>query len=117
LRERTANALVGVYPIETAVHMLFEGTDLTSVVSDSGVVTIAVNEKNSPKGNDMKVESRPGFVAFLAAMFVGGGASAQEGADPAADEVVLEEVIVTGSRVARTGFDTPTPTTIIDTSA
>ena len=29
------------------------------------------------------------------------------------DEVVVEEVVITGSRIRRTGADTPTPTTII----
>lgn len=41
------------------------------------------------------------------AMLVGQSAVAQE-------TVELEEIIVTGTRVARTGFTTPTPTTVVD---
>src|ERR1700729_2100601 len=38
----------------------------------------------------------------------------QEATKPAAADQGLEEVVVTGSRIERTGFDAPTPTTTLD---
>ncbi|WP_198147737.1 TonB-dependent receptor [Erythrobacter sp. AP23] len=42
-------------------------------------------------------------------------ASTNEGTAEPADEMPVTEIIVTGSRVARTGFNAPTPTTVLGT--
>ena len=50
-------------------------------------------------------------LAPVLALMAAGGAHAQAAAG--ADESQLQEVVVTGSRIARTGFTAPTPTTMI----
>ncbi|HWW65281.1 MAG TPA: TonB-dependent receptor [Sphingomonadaceae bacterium] len=52
------------------------------------------------------------LLALLATIGFGNAALAQDGAAPAANEVP-EDIIVTGSRIARSGFTTPTPVTVV----
>ncbi|MEQ8207606.1 MAG: TonB-dependent receptor [Woeseia sp.] len=115
LREKTANDLQGSYPIQTAANKLLEGTGLRSEFSDQGILTISAIDSRPVKGKQMSVKNKVGFMAMLASAFVGAGVSAQQdgSSDAAGANETLEEVIVTGSRVARSGFDTPTPTTVI----
>ena len=57
--------------------------------------------------------------AWVAAPFVLGllatsqGAWAQTSEDEESGEIVLDEITVTGSRLERSGFDTPSPVTVI----
>jgi len=57
------------------------------------------------------------LLSILAMMFVGvaWAQDAQETGDE--DEAMIEEVIVTGSRIARSGFDTMMPTVVVDNQA
>lgn len=59
----------------------------------------------------MNVRQQSALIAALATMAVGEAALGQDTADEA-----LEEIVVTGSRIARSGFDTPTPTTVISSA-
>ncbi len=51
--------------------------------------------------------------ALATTLLVTGVAAAQSVADPAAPPGALEEVVVTGSRIARNGYDTPTPVSVV----
>ncbi|MBL8555603.1 MAG: TonB-dependent receptor [Phenylobacterium sp.] len=53
------------------------------------------------------------LLAGVSAAAVATSAMAQDAAAPAAGEAALDEVVVTGSRIARTTFETPTPVTAI----
>ena len=53
----------------------------------------------------MKFTINVSLAAFLAATF-SVNASAQE-------QEAIEEILVTGSRLARSGYDTPTPVTVV----
>ena len=110
VREKTANRLIGKYPKEEAVEILLAGTGLRPTFSDRAVLRIALDNHPEPGGSKMNIEKKTGLVAFLAAVF-SISASAQE---PAGDAVTeIEEVVVTGTRVARSGYSQPTPVTII----
>lgn len=51
------------------------------------------------------------LIALTAAL--GAGAAVAQTADAATDTGAVEEIVVTGSRIARTGFTTPTPVTVV----
>ena len=94
VRERTANRLVGDYPIEEAVEMLLAGTGLKPTFSSRAVLNIAAVNKPEPEGEEMTLNKKAGLGTFLAAIF-SIGAGAQEAAD---GSVVLEEIIVTAQK-------------------
>lgn len=54
------------------------------------------------------------FSAVISAISASSFALAEDGENPSA---MLDEVVVTGSRIARSGFQTPTPTTVIGDDA
>ena len=49
----------------------------------------------------------------LSAVMIAGAAQAQDAAAVASEGSNVEEVVVTGSRIQRSGFTTPTPVTVI----
>jgi outer membrane receptor protein involved in Fe transport len=53
------------------------------------------------------------MIAILAAVGANGSAQAQDAAAVTSGEPAMEDIIVTGSRIARTGFTAPTPVTVI----
>lgn len=61
---------------------------------------------------DVKVSLSMAIAAVLATALVPGTAAAQAAATAPATE--LEEIVVTGSLIKRSGFDTPTPVEVID---
>ncbi len=95
-REKTANRLVGDYPLEEAVEILLAGTGFNPTFSNRVVLNIATDNQSEPGGKEMTVKKNAGLVAFLAAIF-SVGAGAQEEAENTASSV-LEEVIVTAQR-------------------
>ncbi|MCZ8132805.1 MAG: TonB-dependent receptor [Steroidobacteraceae bacterium] len=59
------------------------------------------------------------LLGLMIAASLGATAHAQEAQDPAPppEGEEIADVVVTGSRIARTGYDTPTPVTVIDMGA
>src|SRR3954466_2692819 len=51
--------------------------------------------------------------AILAATFAAGSARAQQAAPQAAQAPATEEIVVTGTRVIRDGYEAPTPLTVV----
>ena len=115
-REWEANRLVGKYSIDEAANKLLSGTGFRPEFSETGVLTIANDLQSLAGGITMNATKKSGFVALLATIFVSSGAGAQEAGD-ADDEGAddrLEEIVVTGSRIRRAGFDTLQPAVQID---
>ena len=116
-RDKTTNRLVGSYHPNEAIQLLLDGTGLEPTFSSDGHINIALAEVPVAEGDEMKVEEErggKGIFAVIAASFIAAGvpdnAEAQSDAE-AANEV--EEIVVTGSRVTRSGFDTPTPVAVL----
>lgn len=110
VQEKSANRLVGRYPNEVAIEILLAGTGLKPTFSDGAVLRIMSDEQPTPEGDEMRTSRKAGLAAILATVFsVGVGAQDVENAD----NKEIEEVVVTGTRLARSGYDTPTPVTVL----
>ena len=125
VREKTANRLVGPYPKEEAVEVLLAGTGLQPKFSDEAILIEAILNRGytsrgytnnysvyqaEPGGGKMNVNKNAGLAAFLAAIF---SISANAPAAAQDQTEVLENIVVTGTRVARSGYSQPTPVTVI----
>ena len=119
-RTRQANPVLGRMTVAEALQVLLKGTGLSGGLSDKRVIQIALDEtKPQDEGSAMptpKVPAKTTFVGILASLFAATGASAQD-SDLESGLQNLEEIVVTGSRIARSPADTPTPTTILDSEA
>ncbi|MCX7035902.1 MAG: TonB-dependent receptor [Proteobacteria bacterium] len=91
------------------LRQLFEGTVLVAERSPTGTWMIRRRAGLPPVQTAPK--TTPGFLKV--AQRSAEPAAAAAPAAPAASADVAEEIVVTGSRVARDGFTAPTPTTII----
>lgn len=122
---RQANEVIGRYTLAEALDRLLDGSGLSSRVSDKRVIQISLAETDAESRGEVAMAKREGsqvggssfgekITALLTSVFVASGASAQVDGEQSGD---LEEVIVTGSRVARSGFDTPTPLTLVNAEA
>lgn len=112
VKDRTANRLIGNYSVDEAINRLLAGTDLKPTISDTGVLAIATDVQSISGDNTVKEIRKSGLAALLATIFVTSGAGAQDTVEGADDE--LEEIVVTGSRIRRAGFDTLQPAVQID---
>ncbi|NKJ02220.1 TonB-dependent receptor [Novosphingobium sp. SG707] len=65
----------------------------------------------------MRVFLRKSLLLAGAAMVGGAPALAAEAAGPAESGAVEAAIVVTGSRIAKAGFEAPTPTTVVDATA
>lgn len=94
----STNALVGEYSLEQGLEILLKSTGLVSVVNESGVLSINLDNGVDQEGNDMtfKKKSRIGVAAFLTAT-VSGGIQSQ----------ALEEVVVTAQKRSESLQDVP----------
>jgi outer membrane receptor protein involved in Fe transport len=110
VRERTANRLVGEYPVEEAVEMLLAGTGLKPTFSDRAVLNIAPVDQPEPEGEEMTLNKKVGLGTFLAAIF-SVGAGAQEVAD---GSDVLEEIIVTAQKREQSLQEVPVSIAVFD---
>lgn len=95
VRVKTANRLVGDYPIEEAIEILLMGTGLKPTFSNRVVLNIATDSQSLAQGEEMNVNKKAGLGAFLAAVF-SVGANAQEPA--AVEKTTLDEIIVTATK-------------------
>ncbi len=112
VKESVANRLVGEYPLEDAIDILLAGTGLTPTFSDENSLSIATDDQSKLEGNEMNIKKKAGLGAFFAAVF-SVSVSAQEAADTTAGDGAFEEVVVTGSRLARKDLNSVGPVTII----
>jgi iron complex outermembrane recepter protein len=94
-RDKTANRLAGNYPIEEALYILLAGTGLKATVDDSGQITIE-SEKTLGRKKVMHIRKKlpSAIFAALASVF---GHQAVVAAQTTEGDIVLEEVVVTGS--------------------
>lgn len=113
---RQTNAVLGRYTLTEALQLLLKDSGLSSGVSERRVIEISANEAGADeKGSEaMATQKRPvgkKIAAMLASALATSSALGQETANT--DDGAVEEITVTGSRVARSGFDTPTPITLV----
>ena len=100
VREKNANALIGTYTLEEGAKILLSGTGLNPTFSNRVVMSIAIDEPSMSEGENMDIKKKAGFLASVAAVFTGANAQEPETSDDSeAQEDVLEQIIVTGSRI------------------
>ncbi len=112
---RQANAVSGRYSLSDALELLLRDSGLSSGLSDKRVIQIYVaeeTERDTEVGDDMNTRKKTGLVAMLASVF-SVSASAQDSGTLAGDGNTVEEVVVTGSRIARKDLNSVGPMTII----
>lgn len=101
---KRSHAVQGGQSIESALREMLIGTGLSYRVSGAGFIIIAA-------------QAAPASAAparATAATSTSTLAAAPEGGQP---EVTVADIVVTGSRVVRSGYDAPTPTTIMGAAA
>lgn len=114
--EGGVNSVDGQYTVEEALDALLEDTEFSGGLTQSGVIVISLrkNAKLENRGANVSQPSKHtvkhSLLASVAAVF--SATAIAEAQDPATAD--SDTIVVTGSRVARTGFDTPTPTTVIN---
>ena len=108
-------SVVGRYTIEEALDTLLHDTEFSGGLTRSGVIFISVRNqvKQENRGTNVSKISKKtvkhSLLSSVAAVF--STTAIAEAQDTAADSE--DTVIVTGSRIARSGFDTATPTVVI----
>jgi len=113
VRERTANRLVGEYPVERAIETLLQGTGLTPTFSSRTSLSIAAANQSKLEGEEMKIEKKAGLGAFLAAIFSVSASAQEPSAGEGTIEEAIEEVVVTGSRIKRNDIEGANPVQVI----
>ena len=107
VREKTANRLVGDYPVHTAVKLLLDNTGLTPTFSDQLVLNIAIETK----GKSMNIKHRKSLMATLVGLFAAGGAATATAQDEMQESAraqnVLDEIIVTAEKREASMQDVP----------
>ncbi len=101
------NSVTGRYTVEEALDALLRDTEFSGGLTQGGVIVISLN-KTARGAEVSKAKFRRSLFISAAALFNVSHVMAQDEAGNPVDTM-----IVTGSRVARTGFDTPTPTAVI----
>lgn len=119
-----SNTVEGEFCRQEALDALLDGHQVEGFIDDSGQLAIRQGGGEASaltQGEDMQQENSPGRKTLLGSMMtailagtVAAPATAQE---TAADEGALQEITVTGSRVARSGMSAPTPVTVMDSEA
>ena len=109
----TANRLVGKFRVETAIDVLLAGTNLKPTFSNGVTLSIAVENQPGTGGKEMKGNRKAGMGAVLATL-VSVSATAQEQTASATDAGILEEVVVTGSRIAQRDYVSNSPITTVN---
>jgi len=111
---RQANAVLGRFTLMDALGDLLKDSGLSSGLSDKRVIQIALDEPVDRKEEQgematVKVPLGKKVGTFFVSLFVASGVSAQESADAEDAADVIEEVIVTGSRIPRDSFNLSMP--------
>ena len=108
VKDKTANRLVGHYPVEFAVTQLLQGTGLTPTFSNQLVLNIAIESKGK-RMNIKNMNLRKTLLATSVGIFAAGaGAQSVDGEQEAATEQVkIDEVVVTAQRREQRLIDVP----------
>ena len=100
---KRARAVYGQYRLAEALALLLEGTGLQGVPTENNIINIVA----------LPPPSKQGFLDFLSTLFGGGSnqgsGSGSEQNKAAKTQGDLEELVITGSRIARRAIDNPTP--------
>lgn len=124
VHEATTVAVVGEYTLEDALAQLLAGTNLRGGVNSHGVLTVTTRPPDTPVEGETKMASqienkstvkRQGLLGVLAAVF-SVGANAQEPANTGEEEVI-ENIVVTGSRLIRRDQNAVSPIVTIPADA
>ncbi|MCT2533927.1 TonB-dependent receptor [SAR92 clade bacterium H231] len=109
VKDKTANRLVGYYPINTAINLLLQDTGLTPRFSKQLVLHIAIENKGKNM-NATNSKKRQTVLAGLVGLFAatGGVSSAMAQGDEAATaQGRIDEIIVTASKREQSLQDVP----------
>ncbi|MBL8265361.1 TonB-dependent receptor [Steroidobacter sp.] len=130
LRGKKLNPVRGQVATETALNDMLAGTGLghryvaertVALVSASEPVTESKSVTPKPAANISTPERSSARQRFRVAQASGQAVTPAAASTPASsgseDPVAAEEIIVTGSRIARAGYDQPTPVTVIGAEA
>lgn len=101
--QHDANQLQGEYTLPQAVDILLADSGLKAEFGEQGHLYISIDEDQgreqmSQLNGNKNNKKRAGFAAFLAGIFSVSG-NAQEPAGPDEADIVLDEIVVTGSSI------------------
>ena len=103
-------AIQGTYDVHEALKILLTGTGLTIASDDGKFITLS----NQPAPGLKKISSaNPVQVAQNAPQQAQAARPAQAAEQPSS----VEEIVVTGSRIVREGYEAPTPLTVVSADA
>lgn len=118
--KKQANSVVGRYALSEALDALLDNSGLAGDLTGERVVSITpVAAAERTDEEDPMVSKKKAFLVGLAAIFAGTGTHAQDADSQeteAEDSKVIEEIVVAGSRIRRSGYEAPTPITIVGQS-
>lgn len=116
----TARALKGEYTITDGLDALLGGTNIRASVDARGQLIIrGIPDEERERGEDSSKResdgSRDGLFAAIAAFLsgTGDGTPGRRKDTTPGGQAIVEEVVVTGTRIQRTGMQTPIPVTTI----
>lgn len=107
---KTANRLVGDYPIGTAATILLQDTGLTAQFSDQFVLNIAIESKGKREMNNLK-NKRKNLLASMVTIFATtsglGQMAVAQGDEVATKQTLIDEIIVTAQKREQRLIDVP----------
>lgn len=112
------NSISGQYTLQGALDFLLIGTNLTSSLTKSGVITISRNKTKVSRGEIMAGQNRKsifaGVVGIFSSIFIAQNVTAQEGDGAGLHRgKAVEEVIVTATKRAKSAQDVPVSLSVI----
>ena len=96
----------GLLSTRDALTRMLRTTGLSFSITEDGVYTI----KTLGEGENMKIKSKVGLIGAFAAAFT--ASAAAQGQDASAN--TIEEVVVTGSNIQRSGFAAVSPVQVVN---
>ena len=110
-RTRGINPVAGRRTVSEALEVMLRGSPLTGKLTAGGVITISRLEGRGER--EMSRSKRATLLGSVSVIMAGllGPAAAQAQEAPKSAEV--DEVVVSGSRIKRDGFLSPTPVTVL----
>ncbi|ETN91607.1 Ferripyoverdine receptor precursor [Gammaproteobacteria bacterium MOLA455] len=115
VKDKTANRLVGHYPVEFAVTQLLQGTGLNPTFSNRLVLNIAIESKGK-RMNIKNMNLRKTLLATSVGIFAA-GAGAQDtvrNQEFATDQARIDEVVVTAQKREQRLIDVPISIATLD---
>ena len=118
--ETEINSVIGKYSVSEALSLLLRDTNFSGDLEGGEILVVSFDKlKRSNREDDMQSgKIKRGFLASVSAIISGIGAQGTSFAQEASNTPDYSDiVVVTGSRLVRTGAQTPSPTTIIGAEA